>query len=444
MKNTNQFLYLLAICLFSFACRQENQLTNIIEQQPEILTPINVTCDSCRYPVIMVHGFLASGDTYAPFVQRFHSNGYKHNLLYAYDWNSLAQGANQNTALDAFVNKVLAKTGADKVRLMGHSAGGGVCYAYLSDPIRAAKVDAYVHIGSAVQPMPAGPNGSVPTLNVWSPADLIANNGNINGATNAEIPNQDHYQIATSKETFAAIWDFFHHQTPPIADITPEAIVCIAGKVLTFGENTPLINAKVEIYPVNPNTGERLTTTPFETWQSDSLGFWGPTNVQGQQTYEFVTTPANTSQRVIHYFREGFVHLNTLVYLRTIPQPPSLAGLLLIGLPNTNSQTVLNIFSGSQGVLFGRDTLSAAGSVISTAQYASATKTAITYFCYDDGDGQTELTPVGLFGTFPFLNGVDMFFPTNPTGTIPLKLNDRVLNVRNVKSSEGVVVGVFD
>jgi dienelactone hydrolase len=443
MKSATFFTIFLSI-LFFCACRQESQIPTSTEIETTTLTPISVTCDTCRYPIVMVHGFLASGDTYAPFVQRFHSNGYKPNLLHAFDWNSLAQGANQSSALDAFINKVLAKTGADKVRLMGHSAGGGVCYTYLNDPIRAAKVDAYVHIGSAVQTGPAGPNGSVPTLNLWSAGDLIANNGNINGATNAEIANQDHYQVATSKESFAAIWDFFHHQPPTTLEITPEAIVCIAGKVLAFGENTPLINAKVEIYPVNPETGERLTTSPFETWMSDSLGFWGPTNVQGNQTYEFVTTPPNSSQRVIHYFREGFVHLNTLVYLRTIPPPTTLAGLLLVGLPNTNNQTVLNIFSGSRGILFGRDTLTAAGSVLSTAQYASATKTAITYFCYDDGDSQTELTPVGLFGTFPFLNGVDMFFPTNPTGTIPLKLNNRVLNVRNVKSSEGVVVGVFD
>lgn len=37
-----------------------------------------------------------------------------------------------------------------------------------------------------------------------------------------------------------------------------------------------------------------------------------------------------------------------------------------------------------------------------------------------------------------------MFFPTNPPGTISLQFNNRQLNVRNLKSSQGVVVGVFD
>ena len=85
-----------------------------------------------------------------------------------------------------------------------------------------------------------------------------------------------------------------------------------------------------------------------------------------------------------------------------------------------------------------------AGSELSTAQYAPPSKTAITYFLYDDGDGQTELTPVGTFGSFPFMNGVDMFFPTATPASIPLMLNNRTLQVRNIPSAQGVVVGVFD
>jgi hypothetical protein len=63
---------------------------------------------------------------------------------------------------------------------------------------------------------------------------------------------------------------------------------------------------------------------------------------------------------------------------------------------------------------------------------------------YDDGDGVTELTPVGAFGGFAFLNGVDMYFPTATPGTIPLQLNNRPLNLRNIASTQGIVVGVFD
>jgi dienelactone hydrolase len=440
-----KYFFLSCLLLVLWACTKGEALSDSIslDATPNVKT---VQCDTCQYPIVMVHGFLASGDTYTKFHQLFTSNGYKHQLLFAFDWNSLSQNANHVAALDAFIDKVLAKTGASKVRLMGHSAGGGLGYNYLNNATRAAKVDAYVHIASSPQSGPAGPaNNTVPTLNLWSQGDKIVMGADIPGATNVELDNKDHYQVATSKESFAAVYAFFHGQAPATLDIIPQGpLVCIAGKVLTFGENTPLLNAKVEIFEVDPTNGQRLTNDPFETHLSDSLGFWGPTNVKANTTYEFKVTSANAPDREIHYFREHIVRLNSFVYLRTIPPPPSLAGFLLAGLPNSSTQTVLNMFSGSQAVVTGRDTLTVAGSILSTPQYASPEKTAIDYFLYDDGDGMTELNPVGLFGTFSFLNGVDMFFPTATPAAIPLQLNGRVLNVRNIKSSEGIVVAVFD
>jgi len=450
--STNSFPMMSRLfCLFLviaglLACTQAAVLPNL-SNSPDDPPASPVACDSCRYPVVLVHGFLASGDTWTRFHQLFTSNGYKWRDLYAFDWNSLNQfGGNATTQLlDQFIDQVLAETGAAQVRLMGHSAGGGVCYTYLSDPVRAAKVDGYVHVGSSSQPAPAGAGGEEPTLNLWSADDAISSSSDIPGATNAMIPGKDHYQIATSAESFAAVWQFFHNEAPSTLEITPQGpLVCIAGKVLYFGENTPLEGAKVEIWQLNPTTGNRVGSAPDFTFMTDAQGKYGPENILANTTFEFVTTPPNSSQRIIHYFREGITHLNSLVYLRTIPPPTSLAGILLAGLPRVDNQTVINVFSASQGVLNGRDTLLAAGSVLSTPQYAPASKTAITYFLYDDGDSMTELTPVGAFGTFPFLNGVDMFFPTAAPSTIPLQLNGRVLNVRNIKSSEGVVVGVFD
>jgi hypothetical protein len=437
MRLTNFFF----LFLLAFGCSSES---NPITQQ-ETNQPVDFNlCDTCDYPVVMVHGFLASGDTWAPFQQLFTSNGYHGSRVWAFDWNSLAQGANTAVLLDAYIDKVLQKTGTTKVRLMGHSAGGGVGYTYLSDPVRASKVDAYVHIGSNPQSGPAGPGGSVPTLNIWSPDDAIVAGADIPGAENLQLSGKDHYQVATSNESFAAIYEFFHGTPPATLSVVPQNPVCIGGRVLTFGENNPQINARVDIYALDAATGNRLSSTPFETWFSDSLGNWGPTNVTPNQRYEFAVTTANASDRKVFYFREGFVHLNQLVYLRTIPPPTSLAGLLLAGLPNTSGQTVMNVFSARQAVITPRDTLRVNGTIVSTPQYANEAKTGIAYFLYDDGDNNTELTPVGLFNTFPFLNGVDYYFPTAVPATIGLQFNDRVLNVRNIPSNQGIVVGVFD
>lgn len=398
-------------------------------------------CDAALLPVVMVHGFLAAGDTYAPFLMRFHSNGYCLNRLFAFDWNSIS-GTNTAAALDVFIDNVLAQTGAAQVNLMGHSAGGGTCYEYLADAAHAAKVAHYVHIGSSVEPGPAGPSGSVPTMNIWSPGDLIANGGDIPGANNVMNDAQDHYQVATSKESFGAVYEFFNGVAPFTVDITEEDIVCIAGKSLTFGENQPVVNGTVEIYTLDPATGNRLSADPDYTFTTDASGNWGPLNLPALTPFEFLITPA--SGRKVHYFRQGFHHSNSLVYLRALPPPGSIVGLLLGSLPSSADQTVLNVFSASQAVVYQRDSLTVDGLNLATSQYADPTKTAITYFLYDNGNGQTDGNPVGLFGNFPFMNGVDMFFSPLTMTPIPVYFNGAVLNIRKIPSDEGVVVAVMD
>jgi triacylglycerol esterase/lipase EstA (alpha/beta hydrolase family) len=107
-----RYFYSLALLIVLSSCErlfQDIQDPQEVQNWPYTVSPFG--CDTCRYPVVMVHGFLASGDTYAPFVQLFHSNGYKPNYLYAFDWNSLNQGANNSAALDAFIDTVRARTG---------------------------------------------------------------------------------------------------------------------------------------------------------------------------------------------------------------------------------------------------------------------------------------------------------------------------------------------
>ena len=81
-------------------------------------------CDNKAAPVVFVHGFLGSGDTWAPQVQRFVSNGVCHDRFFAFDWNSTGGGA-ADLLLEKFIDSVLVLTGAEKVHLAGHSAGGG-------------------------------------------------------------------------------------------------------------------------------------------------------------------------------------------------------------------------------------------------------------------------------------------------------------------------------
>jgi hypothetical protein len=448
---------LLFFCLFTLLIACETEQQPIVFDEKIDIAKSNLTAasgkivplpkvDTAFRPVVMVHGFLASGDTYASFAQRFTSNGYTWRKMFVFDWNSLNQGADNSANLDKFIDNVLKKTGYKQVELMGHSAGGGLCYTYLKEATRAAKVAHYVHIGSSVQSTVAGTaTNPVPTINVWSDGDKVAQGGNINGATNVKIPNLDHYQVATSAESFASIYEFFKNEKPKTTNITPEEKPCIGGRVLTFGENQAASAANVKVFETNPLTGERLSATPVYETTTDNDGNWTPVIIKPNTTYEVVAQEKESGKRAIHYYREGFTHNNLFVYLRILPPPGTLAGILLSGLPNNPEQSVLNVFSASQAVISGRDSLIVDGVVHSTPSVAPASKTMIALFLYDGNKNQkSDFTALPLFGTFTFLNGIDQFFDVKKTDAILLKMNNRRLAVRRWTADKDVVVGVFD
>lgn len=429
---------LLAITTWAFAtsaissCRQE---------------PAEPACDPALAPVIFVHGFLASGDTYADQVMRFEANRYCPDRLYAFDWNSLASATAAVAQLDALVDRVLAATGAAKVNLVGHSAGGGLGYSYLADAARAAKVARYVHLGSGAQSKPAGPDGEIPTLNLYSADDRVVSGADIPGAANKRYTGLDHYQIATAPEVFADMYAFFNQDKQPATTrIERDKDIRLSGRVLTLGENSPQAGATVEIYEVNPADGRRKTAQPSATLTADTNGNWGPWPAKADTYYEFFVRTANANDRPLHYYREPFQRSNPLVYLRTFPGPGSLAGILLAGLPRNDNQSVMAIFSASRAVIHGRDNLSANDFALSTAQLTPASKTVIAMFLYDNNDGQTSGNVHPNFQFLQsFLTGVDFFIPTAEPTSVKLEFNGRTLFVPNWKSAaEGVSVAVFD
>lgn len=404
-------------------------------------------CTNYR-PIIFLHGFLASGDTWANQVMRFSANGYCDKQLYAYDWNTLGNGNDVN-ALNAFIDTVLAKTGATQVDLVGHSAGGGYGYNFCNDTARAKKVAHYVHIGSSSQSSPAGVNDEVPSLNISSAGDAVAGATSITGGTNIELQNKDHYEVATCAEAFIEMFKFFNNGSTPsittFATQTAEVIVC--GKALALGENTPNAGATVKVYELNSDNGERIGGTPKFTITVNDKGFWGPITIKSRTNYEFEVISTTAGDRVVHYYREGFVSNNPLVYLRTLPPASSLAGQLLAGLPKNDNQTVMAVFTANQAVVAGRDSLIVDNTVLSTTAITPASATVIAMFLYDDNNNQqTNLTKPFLFSVLnSFLTARDVYFQTSTPYAIPLRFNGRTLHVRNLKSAtDGVVVAVFD
>jgi triacylglycerol esterase/lipase EstA (alpha/beta hydrolase family) len=376
-------------------------LNNTISRAQEETRQIN--------PIIFIHGFLASGDTWTNMVQRFRDAGYNRpHYLKVLDWNSVSGSrVLVQKQLDSMVNEAIKMTGK-KPHLVGHSAGGGICYAYLQDSAQAAKVQSYAHVGSMRLKKPA----LVPTLNLYSLGDKISGGTNVDGCTNISLFNLDHYQIATSNQSFEAMLTFFSGQPyEHIPSVVAEQLT-IMGKACSLGENSPDAAAQITIYEWNNHPSVQLATKPLYTTVAKSDGSWGPFTATIGKYYQMVVTPTNGKS--VHYFRGPITQTNTLVYLRTLSNA-GMGAMLVRNLPTDSTQAVLGIFTANQAVVAGRDSLAANQLVLSTPQLTPAAKTAIAQFLYDDGDGKTSGQKLPAFAMLPFMNGVDAYLPVGKT-----------------------------
>lgn len=403
---------------------------------------------SNKTPMVLVHGFLASGDTYEKQAKRFASNGYSRDRIFAFDWNSLGSGNNE-ALLDKFIDSVILVTGAREVELVGHSAGSGLVYNYCKAPARARKVRNLVLLAGFAQAKRGGPNGEIRTLNIYSTADkIVAGGGDIPDAENLMLTDADHYEVATGLETFIAMYRFFNFgDDPATLDILPESQIVLAGKAASFGENVARAGTQVEIYALDAATGFRVSGTPDAVFTTNKTGNWGPFSAQANTHYEFVVSnPGVPGDRVVHYYREPFTCSDHLVYLRSFPAGASIAAIFLASLPKDDDQAVVAFFGASQAAIAGRDELKINGNVLSTNTFCSADNTTIALFTYDaNSNNTTNMTQIAAFSLFPFLNGADIFYPTTAPETITVEFNGRIQKLRNWKSeSEGVSVAVFE
>lgn len=433
MKKLN-FLVVILL-LLSLSCKKEST-----ETPPQV--------DNRKFPIVMVHGFLASGDTYEKQMLRFASNGYDLDLLYTFNWNSIGGGTAVQGQLDKFIDEVIAKTGFDQVELVGHSAGSGNVFEYCKSDKKAAKVRHLVLLAGTAQTQAAGTTKTpVKTLNIYSPYDQIVKaGGKIKNATNISLDLKDHYQVATSEETFTEMYKFFTGEMPQTLDIIPQNDPTISGDVLSFGENLTGNGATLEIYEVNTASGIRKNATPDFTFSIKEDNKWGPIQVKSNTNYEFKVFTGKNGDRPVHYYREAFTRDNKNVLVRFYPPSGSLAAIFLAGLPNSEDQSAMAFFSASQAIIVDRDELNVNDNILTNSQLASAANTTIAMFMYDDNKNKiTDLKPISSFSAFPFLAGVDLYFPLNVGDFSTFKMNGRVLNVPNWPSaSEGVAIAIFD
>ncbi|OLF18590.1 hypothetical protein BU204_05890 [Actinophytocola xanthii] len=271
-----------------------------------------------RLPIVFVHGNAGSAAQFETQFQRFASNGYPTELMFAYEYDTSVP---DNTAavadLEPFVDDVLARTGASAVLLAAHSRGTGVSQAYLADPAHAREVAKYVNLDGRSA---AAPPGGVPTLAVWgewqSPPDpVLGTVGLVEGAQNVYNRQFGHTETVTAAKTFVDIYRFWFGRSPATTRVLPERRIEVAGRVVLFQQNAGYAGARLEVWPVDAATGRRRGPTPVTTTVIDDGGAFGPLRVRPHQAYEFAVTREDGS--VDHFYQRPFIRDDYFLRLNT-------------------------------------------------------------------------------------------------------------------------------
>ena len=406
---------------------------------------IKAQCDTSLRPVVFVHGFLASGDTWANAVHYFQQAGYCANRMYAFDWNSVGgNGKRNDSLLHQFIEQILTQTGASQVDLVGHSAGGGLGRNYLKDSLHAKNIAHYVHIGSRkwTSSYTWFPNSKC--MNIFSSGDRVAGNtaGAVEGAINLALEEQDHYQVATSDTSIKEMLQFFSGKQIPSKSSPESRKVVLSGRAVILGDNLAMGDAEINIYAIQKKNGQRKKADQPIRLKTDQAGAWGPVTLSAGIPYEMELIPAGANKRIISYFFPRFDFSNPLVYLRGFPEDGRMT-FLLGKIPAIETQSTLVVYSSAQAMVGGRDSVTVNGLPICSPTLTPASKTAITSFVFDDGDAINSGKALKQFSNVPFIGGVDMVLPANAKKGIRMYYNGQQLTLPARPSKESILLAVF-
>lgn len=316
---------------------------------------------AAQSPIVFVHGNGDHAGLWDATIWRFESNGWPADRLFAIDLPHPSSSArftvrernrstpeDQTAALAAFVTRVLLRTGAEQVVLVGSSRGGMTIRNYLKfgggaahvshailggtpnhgvfalanmQPegefngaapylqrlnegsevvpgvafltIRSDRNDKYAQSDGAALGMPGGTTG----VDATGPA--------LRGAEDVVLPGADHREVAFAPEAFAAMYRFLTGAAPASTEVRADSVAILegllSGTVDGSPTNMPLPGARIAVYPVDRTTGARLGE-PVHEQTVDFSGRWGPFAADPAVGYEFVVGAPDSSLSM-HVFR---------------------------------------------------------------------------------------------------------------------------------------------
>ncbi|MCK1627640.1 hydrolase [Bradyrhizobium sp. 160] len=149
------------------------------------------------------------------------------------------------------------------------------------------------------------------------PTGVTAEGPELKGATNLVLGALDHREVAFHPRAFREIYKFVAGREPMRIAIVPEPSVKLSGLVTgTPGgvpTNRPVAGATVEVFRVDPETGERKGGA-LHSSKTGADGRWGPVQVDPTWSLEFVL--ASPDAPTTHIYRSPFPRSSDVVHLR--------------------------------------------------------------------------------------------------------------------------------
>lgn len=328
-------------------------------------------------PIVFCHGNGDHAALWMTTLWRFAQNGWPKDRLVAFNFTDpLARSddgvpmpgrsgtEDQLRELTAVVRATLARTGANRLALVGSSRGGNAIrnLVLLSDG--GPQVSHAVLCGTpnrGVFHWPQAPgsefNGAGPFLTKLNaretdvvpgtafmtlysegndkfaqadgrligrpgvPTGITAEGPTLRGATNVGLGALDHREVAFHPRAFREIYRFVADREPALVGVRPDSEVVLDGLVTGnprgVPSNRPVGNAEVEVWRIDPGTAARRGE-PLARKTTGPDGRWGPVAVSPEDCLEFVV--AVEGHPVTHTFRSPFPRSSEVVHLR--PAPP--------------------------------------------------------------------------------------------------------------------------
>jgi pimeloyl-ACP methyl ester carboxylesterase len=150
-----------------------------------------------------------------------------------------------------------------------------------------------------------------------TPTGVTVEGPELKGATNLVLGALDHREVAFHPRAFREIYQFIAGREPARIAIMPEQSVKLGGLVTgTPGgapTNRPVAGATVDVFCVDPETGERKGNAVHSA-KTGADGRWGPAQVEPSWSLEFVLTSPDAP--TTHIYRSPFPRSSDVVHLR--------------------------------------------------------------------------------------------------------------------------------